>query len=160
MEDEPRILAGRPMVSRREDRRAGRSAKIVAGNDGADIAMVQHGLTHPVGGAGVAAGAVEHQPDRCAPMSLQKCHDLPPGPVRQPAGDEQVGAPGSHRRVAHAAERVGEPVGQRDESQDASTIAMPDNAAGAAKNRLSYPLNLVFPHCSGPWIGSYPTGRH
>ena len=63
VEDELRILTGRPVMSRREDRRAGRSTQIITGNHGADIAMVQHGLTHTVGCASVAAGAVEHQPD-------------------------------------------------------------------------------------------------
>ena len=95
--------------------------------------MVQHGLTHPVGGAGVAARAVEHQPDLCAPVSLQKRHDLPPGPMRQPAGDEQIGAPGSHRRVPYIAERVGKPVGERDEGQNSQHDYQPKNAAGASK---------------------------
>ena len=106
------FLAGGAVTSGREDRRAGGRAKIVTRNDGADFAMLQHGLTHPVGSPCIAAGAVEHQPDRSVLVSLQEFHDLPTGPVRQPAGDEQVRRPCSHGSVTDTAERVGDPVRQ------------------------------------------------
>ena len=137
VEDEPRVLAGRAVTSGREDRRAGGSAEIVTRNDGADFAMLQHGLTHPVGSPSVAAGAVEHQPDRSVLVSLQEFHDLPTGPVRQPAGDEQVSLPCPHGSVTDTAERVGDPVRERDEQQDADHDCDPDDAAEPLENRLS-----------------------
>jgi hypothetical protein len=95
--------------------------------------MVQHSLTHPVGGAGIATRAVEHQPDLRVPVSLQKRHDFPPGPMRQPAGDEQIGAPCPHRRVPNTAKRIGEPVGQWDKDENNQHDRQPKNAADASK---------------------------
>ena len=53
--------------------------------------------------------------------------------MRQPAGDEQIGAPCPHRRVPNTPKGVGKPVGQWDEGQNNQHDCQPENAAGASK---------------------------